>query len=112
MKRIDAVIRRERFSQVRGALDKIGCPGMMVFSFQGHGRQRGIVEKVRGRSIHIRFVSKILLTIIAADQEAERIVAAIVKAARTGNIGDGKVFISDLQDAIRIRTGESGLSAI
>ncbi len=112
MKRIDAVVRRERFHHVKSALDKVGCPGMMVFSFQGHGRQGGIVEKVHGRRVKIRFVSKILMVIFAANEDAEHIVAAIVKAARTGNIGDGKVFISDIEGAVRIRTGESGLAAI
>ncbi|HTL70630.1 MAG TPA: P-II family nitrogen regulator [Candidatus Eisenbacteria bacterium] len=112
MKRIDAVIRREQFESVKRALDSAVCPGMMVFSFRGHGNQGGIVESHRGRKFKIDLLPKVLLTIFVNDGDVKKIVDAIAKAAKTGKIGDGKIFVSPLDNAIRIRTGEEGAKAI
>jgi nitrogen regulatory protein P-II 1 len=112
MKRIDAVVRREAFTKVKKALDSVGCPGMMVFTFSGHGRQRGIVQKHEGRRFKIDLVPKVLLTIFSEDKDHATIVEAIRKAAKTGSIGDGKIFVSPVENAVRIRTGEEGDKAL
>ncbi len=112
MKRIDAVIRREQFGKVKRALEVIKCPGMMVFTFRGHGRQGGITEAFNGRRFKVDLLPKVLLTIFVNEEQVPRIVKAITASARTGKIGDGKIFVSDLENAIRIRTGEEGTKAL
>ena len=112
MKRIDAVIRREQFAKVKAALDSIGCPGMMVFTFRGHGKQGGLTETYRGRKFKVDLLPKVLLTIFANDGDVKKITESIVKNAKTGEIGDGKIFIAPADNAIRIRTGEEGAVAI
>jgi nitrogen regulatory protein P-II 1 len=112
MKRIDAVIRREQFSQVKKALDKAACPGMMVFTFRGHGRQGGLTETYQGRRFKVDLLPKVLLTIFANDPDVDRIIGAIEKTAKTGRIGDGKIFVAPVESVTRIRTGETGSSAL
>ena len=112
MKRIDAVIRREQFGKVKTALDAIGCPGMMVFTFRGHGKQGGLTESYRGRRFKVDLLPKVLLTIFANDGEVKGIIEGITRSAKTGEIGDGKVFISNVENVVRVRTGEEGTKAI
>ena len=112
MKRIDAVIRREQFGKVKQALEAIACPGVMVFTFRGHGKQGGLMETYRGRKLKVDLLPKVLLVIYANDGDVKKIVETISKAARTGEIGDGKIFIASCENAIRIRTGEEGQIAI
>ena len=112
MKRIDAVVRREQFGKVKQALQAISCPGMMVFTFRGHGKQGGLVENYRGRQFKVDLLPKVLLTIFVNDGEVKKVVEAISKAAKTGQIGDGKIFVAPIENAIRIRTGEEGTIAI
>ena len=112
MKRIDAVIRREMFSDVKKALDGIRCPGMMVFTFRGHGKQGGLTETYHGRKFKVDLLPKVLLTIFANDGDVKKIIKAVVKAAKTGQIGDGKIFIASCENAIRIWTGEEGAVSI
>jgi len=108
VKRIDAVVRREQFAQVKKALDQADCPGMMVFTFRGHGRQGGLTETHGGRRFKVELLPKVLLTIFVNDPDVKRITATIVETAKTGRIGDGKVFVSPVENAIRIRSGEQG----
>ncbi len=111
MKKIEAIIRPHKLDDVRTALgDKIN--GMSVLEIRGFGRQRGHTEVYRGAEYKIDFVPKIRLEIICADQDAESIIETICASARTGKIGDGKIFISDIQDIVRIRTGERGEAVI
>lgn len=112
MKRIDAVIRREQFAAVKKALDRAGCPGMMVFTFRGHGRQKGVYEIFNGRRFKVELVPKLLLTIFTDDAQAGQIIEVISRTARTGSVGDGKIFVSSVDNAVRIRTGEEGTSAL
>ncbi len=112
MKRIDAVIRREQFNDVKKALDKVHCPGMMVFTFRGHGRQGGMTESYGGRRFKVDLLPKVLLTIFANDADIDKIAKTIIKTAKTGQIGDGKVFIAPVDTAYRIRTGEKGSAAL
>lgn len=112
MKRIDAVVRREQFAKVKRALEAILCPGMMVFTFRGHGKQGGITETYRARKFKVDLLPKVLLTIFANDADVKKIIDAISKGAKTGKIGDGKIFIASCENVIRIRTGEEGSAAI
>ena len=111
MKKIEAIIRPYKLDDVRNALgDKVH--GMSVMEMKGFGRQRGHSEVYRGAEYKIDFVPKVRLEIICKDEEAEDLIAIICDSARTGKIGDGKIFVSDIQDIIRIRTGERGESVI
>ena len=112
MKRIDAVIRREQFGKVKQALETVLCPGMMVFTFRGHGKQGGLTESYRGRKFKVDLLPKVLITIFANDGDVKKIAEAIAKSAKTGEIGDGKIFVAPCENAIRIRTGEEGQAAI
>ncbi len=112
MKRIDAVLRREQFGKVKQALTAISCPGMMVFTFRGHGKQGGLTEIYRGRKYKVDLLPKVLITIFANDNEVKKIVETIAKNAKTGEIGDGKIFVTPIETAMRIRTGEEGTAAI
>jgi nitrogen regulatory protein P-II 1 len=112
MQKIEAVIRVEKLDEVSEALEKFGLPGMMVTHIEGHGNQKGLVEQFRGREFKVNFIPKIRIEIVVKDQDVEKIVKAIIEIARTDEIGDGKIFISDIKDVIRIRTGEKGDKAI
>ena len=112
MKRIDAVIRREQFGKVKLALESVNCPGMMVFTFRGHGKQGGLTETYRGRKFKVDLLPKVLITIFANDGDVKKIVETISKSAKTGEIGDGKIFVAPCENVIRIRTGEEGSTAI
>jgi nitrogen regulatory protein P-II 1 len=111
VKKIEAVIRPHKLDEVRAALGT-SIQGMSVTEIRGFGRQRGHSEVYRGAEYKIDFVPKIRLEIVCKDEEAEGIISAICDSARTGKIGDGKIFISDIRDVIRIRTGERGEEVI
>jgi nitrogen regulatory protein PII len=112
MKLIIAVIQPHRLDAVREALTAIGVDGMTVTEVRGYGRQKGHTEIYRGSEYTVDFLPKIKIEIVLADSMVEAAVAAIVKAAKTGKIGDGKVFIGPIEDAIRIRTDEIGEKAL
>ncbi|OHC00905.1 MAG: transcriptional regulator [Planctomycetes bacterium RIFCSPHIGHO2_12_42_15] len=112
MKKIIAIVREDRFSMVKDALSDIGYPGMTVTEVKGHGNQKGITEQWRGRTYKTDLISKMQMEMVVADKDVEKIVQCIVKEAKTGNIGDGKIFINSILDVIRIRTGERGEKAV
>ncbi len=112
MKKIEAIIRPFKLDDVREALSEIGVKGMTLTEVKGYGRQKGHTEVYRGSEYKIDFLPKIKMEIIAKDSMVERIIATIVKAARTGQVGDGKIFILPVEDVIRIRTEESGEDAV
>ena len=112
MKRIEAIIKPYKLDVVREALDSLGVNGMTVTEEKGYGRQKGHVEMYRGAEYAISFVPKVQIITVVSDDMADKVVAAIVKTARTGKIGDGKIFISKLEDVVRIRTGDTGEIAI
>ncbi|QCQ21409.1 P-II family nitrogen regulator [Desulfoglaeba alkanexedens] len=112
MKKIEAVIRVEKLDDVREALEKLGYPGMMITRIEGHGRQKGLTEQFRGREFKLELLPKIKIEIVAKDENVEKIIAAIAKGAQTGEIGDGKIFVSAIENALRIRTGEKGEVAL
>jgi nitrogen regulatory protein PII len=112
MKKIEAIIKPFRFDEVRESLCRLGIEGMTISEVRGFGRQRGQTEIFQGNEYTIDFIPKVKLEIVVADEIAGRVVAAIIKYARTGKIGDGKIFVSRIDTALRIRTEERGESAI
>jgi nitrogen regulatory protein P-II 1 len=112
MKRIEAVIRHYKLEDVKKALTDNGVVGMTVGEVRGFGRQRGHKEQYRGAEYTVDFMPKLKLEVVVDDADLEKAINAITTAAQTGNVGDGKIFVSTLEDVIRIRTGESGTEAI
>jgi len=112
MKKIEAIIKPFKLEEVKDALAEVGVEGMTVTEVKGFGRQKGHTEIYRGSEYTVDFLPKIKLEIVVADSVADGAVAAIVKAAKTGKIGDGKVFITPVAEAVRIRTEEKGEEAV
>ena len=112
MKRIEAIIRHFKLDDVKNALNRSGIKGMTVTEVQGFGRQKGHSEMYRGAEYVVDFIPKIKLEIIVEDGDLARIIETIVTTARTGQVGDGKIFVANVENSIRIRTGESGEDAI
>ena len=112
MKKIEAIIKPFKLDEVREALSEIGVMGMTATEVKGFGRQKGHTELYRGAEYIVDFLPKVKLDLIVSDQLAEKVVDTIVKIAHTGKIGDGKIFILNVEDAVRIRTGERGNKAI
>ena len=112
MKKIEAIIKPFKLDEVREALSEIGVTGLTVAEVKGFGRQKGHTELYRGAEYVVDFLPKVKVELIVADTQVDRAIEAIVKAARTGKIGDGKIFVSDVSQVIRIRTGELNEAAI
>ncbi len=112
MKKIEAIIRPEKLDAVRRALEKVGYAGLMISEIEGHGKQRGAIQQWRGEKYKVELLPKIKIEIIVRDAEVERITKTIIESAKTGEIGDGKIFVSGIENAIRIRTGEKGEEAL
>jgi len=112
MKKIEAIIKPIKLEEVKDALSEVGIEGMTVMEVKGFGRQKGHTEIYRGSEYTTDFLPKIKLEIVAPDDRVEAAVAAIIKGAKTGKIGDGKVFISNVEDSVRIRTEERGEKAV
>jgi nitrogen regulatory protein PII len=112
MKMISAVIKHFRLDEVRKALTDIGIHGMTVIEVKGFGRQKGHMEVYRGVEYEVKFLPKIKIEVAVPDAQVEAVITAIAEAAKTGEIGDGKIFVYNLQDIIRIRTGERGEGAV
>jgi len=112
MKRIEAIIRVEKLEEVRIMLRKLGYPGLTVTRVEGHGNQKGLVEQFRGREYVVELLPKAKLEIVVRDEDVDKIVDSIVETAKTGRIGDGKIFVTSLDEVVRIRTGERGDNAV
>ncbi|RZD14717.1 MAG: P-II family nitrogen regulator [Candidatus Acidulodesulfobacterium ferriphilum] len=112
MKKIEAIIKPFKLDDVKEALNKIGIHGITVTEVKGFGRQKGHTELYRGAEYRVDFVPKAKLEIICSDEVAGDIISAVEKSAKTGNIGDGKIFVSPVEEVVRIRTGEKGELAI
>ena len=112
MKRIDAVVRPNCLDAVKESLSNIGVEGMTVAEVRGFGRQKGHTEVYRGTEYSVDFLAKIMVTILAADDRVASIVEAITQGARTGKMGDGKIFVTPIDEVVRIRNGEQGDAAI
>ncbi len=112
MKRIDAIIRPQRLPFVREALEELGYGGITVSEVKGHGKQRGITEQWRGRQYKVEYLSKVWILLVVDDEHVDKVVDLICENAATGEVGDGKIFVSDVLDVIRVRTRERGSAAI
>ena len=112
MKKVEAIVRHFKLEDVKNALTERGIHGMTISEVRGFGRQKGHTEMYRGTEYAVDFVPKVKIEIAVADDRVQQLVATIIKTAQTGQIGDGKIFVSDLQDVIRIRTSETGGDAI
>jgi nitrogen regulatory protein PII len=112
MKKIEAIVRHHKVDAVKEALVGVGLQGMTITEVRGFGRQRGHTETYRGTEYTVDFVPKVKIELVVADGLVDKVVTAVVGAAKTGQVGDGKIFVSDLKDVIRVRTGESGEAAI
>ena len=112
MKKLEMIIRPEKLDEVRKAIEAVGYPGMTMTEVEGHGKQKGITQQWRGETYRVEFLPKVKLEIVISDSDLEKTLQAVSKVARTGNAGDGKIFVTDVKDVVRIRTGERGESAI
>ena len=112
MKKIEAIIRPEKLEQIKIELEKIGHNGITVSEVEGCGRQKGVTQQWRGEIYKIDFVPKLKLEIVVKDSELKKVLDCIIQSARTGEVGDGKIFVLPVEEVIRIRTGEKGEEAI
>ena len=112
MKKIEAIVRRETLEAVKKSVADIGYPGMTVTEVKGHGKQGGIVQQWRGRQYRVEFLPKVKIEIVVLDEDVGRTLNAITRSARTGEIGDGKIFVLPVDSAVRVRTGDEGENAI
>ena len=112
MKKIEAIIKPFKLDEVRETLSELGCTGLTVTEVKGFGRQKGHTELYRGAEYTVDFLPKVKVEVILADAMVEKAIDAIIKAARTGKIGDGKIFVTDVSQVVRIRTGETGEDAV
>ena len=112
MKKIEAIIRHFKLEEVKDALTEIGVQGMTVSEVRGFGRQKGHKEQYRGTEYTVDFLPKVKMEVVVGDDDLEQVIEVIQQTSRTGQIGDGKIFVFDLENMIRIRTGESGESAL
>jgi nitrogen regulatory protein P-II 1 len=112
MKKIEAIVRHHKLDEVKEALVGVGLQGMTITEVRGFGRQRGHTETYRGTEYTVDFVPKVKIELVVANGLVDKAVSAIVGAAKTGQVGDGKIFVSDLSNVVRVRTGETGEAAI
>ena len=112
MKKIEAIIKPFKLDEVKDALNALGITGMTVSEVKGFGRQKGHVELYRGAEYEINFVPKVKIEVVVGDALADKVIAAVEETAKTGKIGDGKIFVMDVIEIVRIRTGERGESAV
>lgn len=112
MKKIEAIIRPEKLDEVLDALENVGYSGLMITEIKGHGKQKGIIQQWRGEQYKVKLLTKIKIEIIAKDGEVASIKENIIRSAKTGDMGDGKIFIYCIDEAIKIRTGETGDNAL
>ena len=112
MKKIEATLRHFKLEEVKDSLNEVGIKGMTVTEVRGFGRQRGHTETYRGAEYSVDFLPKVKLEVVVNDDEVQTVIDKIMTVARTGQVGDGKIFVSDLAEVVRIRTGETGADAI
>ncbi len=112
MKKVEAIIKPFKLDEVKEALQEIGVQGLSVLEVKGFGRQKGHTEMYRGTEYAVDFVPKVKVEVVCVDDQLQNVLDIIMRAAQTGQIGDGKIFVSDLVDVVRIRTGETGQDAL
>ena len=112
MKMVTCLVRPEKLESITDTLDKLHIVGMTVTDVRGFGRQKGQVEHYRGGEYTIRFINKVRIDVVVQDEDVKKVIEAVSKVARTNNVGDGKIFVTPVENAVRIRTGEVGTSAL
>ena len=112
MKKIEAIIRPEKLENVRAALERAGYPGISITEIEGHGLQKGTVQQWRGEKYKVQFLPKMKVEIVVKNEDSEKIIQAVLQSAYTGGVGDGKIFIYDVNEVVRIRTRERGERAL
>jgi nitrogen regulatory protein P-II 1 len=112
MKKVEAVIREEQLAVVRAALEEVGYAGLTISAVRGHGRQRGVKQVYRGKEFMVDLLPKVKLEMLVGDADVTKIVQTIVETARTGAVGDGKIWVTSVETVVRVRTGESGEVAL
>jgi nitrogen regulatory protein PII len=112
MKKIEAIIRPFKLDEVKEALIEAGIRGLTITEVRGYGRQKGHTETYRGSEYRIEFIPKIKIEVVVEEEKVEKVIEAVIRTAKTGQVGDGKIFVSDIEDVIRIRTEESGEEAL
>ncbi len=112
MKKVEAIIRPEKIQDVKAALDELGCIGMTITEVKGRGKQGGVTQQWRGRQYHIDLLPKIKIELVVKTKYVDKVVNAIIESARTGNTGDGKIFITSVEKVYRVRTGDIDEDAI
>jgi nitrogen regulatory protein P-II 1 len=112
MKKIEAIIRPDKLNIVRKALEDVGYPGLTISDVRGHGAQKGVVERYRGTEFIVDILPKVKIELVVADGSVGPIVKVLTETARTGSVGDGKIFVSTVDEAIRVRTGATGEAAL
>lgn len=112
MKKIEAIIRPERLGMVRKSLEELGYPGMTIFEVKGHGKETGLTQQWRGQEYRVELLPRVKVEIVVLDEDVAKTLNAIVRNARTGEMGDGKIFILPVEGAVRVRTGDEGENAI
>lgn len=112
MKKIESVIRPEKLEAVREALEQAGYPGISITEIEGHGMQKGTVQQWRGEQYKLQFLPKVKIEVVCVDKDAEKIIQTVLESAFTGGVGDGKIFVYDVTEVVRIRTRERGERAL
>ncbi len=112
MKKIEAIVRPERLGLVRKALEELGYPGMTIFEVKGHGKETGLTQQWRGQEYRVELLPRVKVEIVVLDEDTAKMLNAIVRSARTGEMGDGKIFVLPVDNAVRVRTGDEGENAI
>ena len=112
MKKIEAIIRPERLSEIKDALQEVGYPGMTVTEVRGQGKQKGLTQQWRGREYKVDFLAKTKVEVVVIDEDVSTTLSAITRAAKIGETGDGKIFVLPVENAVRVRTGDRGDDAI
>ena len=112
MKKIEAIIRPEKLEPVREALEHAGYPGLSISEIEGHGMQKGAVQQWRGEQFKLQFLPKVKMEVVCVDKDAEKIIQTVLESAFTGSVGDGKIFVYDVAEVVRIRTRERGERAL
>jgi nitrogen regulatory protein PII len=112
MKMVEAIIKPDKLEPVLAGLSELGYPGITITEVKGHGKQKGVTQHWRGNEYTIQFIPKVKIEVVALDEDQHRIIDVIIRHSRTGNMGDGKIFVFDVEEAVRVRTGDSGFNAI
>ena len=112
MQKVEAIIRPEKLEIVKTALEELDHAGMTLTEVRGHGKQRGVTEQWRGRSFAVEYLTKVKIELVVKDEDVDPVIERIVDAARTGEVGDGKIFVTPISRAVRIRTGDSDEAAL